>query len=68
MLRIPKSFASETGIEAGSTVDLSVENGELIVRPVRRATYDVRELARRINSKNVHGEVQAGDPVGRESW
>ncbi len=31
-LRIPKSFAEEAGVEAGSEVDLTVEDGQLIVR------------------------------------
>jgi antitoxin MazE len=67
-LRIPKSFAAEAGVEAGSTVDLSVEDGELVVRPVRRRKYDLRDLVRAINSKNVHREVETGDAVGREVW
>jgi antitoxin MazE len=67
-LRIPKSFAAEAGVEAGSTVDLSVEDGELVVRPVRRRKYDLRDLVRAINSKNVHREVETGDAVGREAW
>jgi len=29
-LRIPKSFAAEVEVEAGSTVDIRVENGDLV--------------------------------------
>ncbi|MEW5983505.1 MAG: AbrB/MazE/SpoVT family DNA-binding domain-containing protein [Acidobacteriota bacterium] len=67
-LRIPKSFAAEAGVEAGSEVDLSVEAGDLIVRPARRRTYRLRDLLGRVNARNVHGEVRTGRPVGRESW
>ena len=42
--------------------------GDLIVRPVRRRTYRLKELLRQINSKNIHAEVDAGAPVGRECW
>ena len=67
-LRIPKSFAAEARVDAGSTVDLSVENGDLVVKPVRRPRYELRDLLRAINSRNVHREVETGDPVGREAW
>ena len=67
-LRIPKSFAVQAGIEAGSEVDLSVEDGELIVRPRRQPKYELKDLLRSITAKNVHKEVETGDPVGREAW
>ena len=66
-LRIPKSFAAETGVEAGSDVDLSVQDGELIVRPVRRR-YDLSDLLKRVTPKNRHEEIDTGDPAGREGW
>lgn len=67
-LRIPKSFAEQAGVEAGSEVDLAVEDGELIVRPRRQPRYELKKLLRSVTSKNVHKEVETGDPVGREAW
>jgi len=67
-LRIPKSFAQEAGVEAGSEVDLSVENGDLIVRPVRAPSYRLKDLLQGVTRKNIHEEVEFGDPVGREVW
>ncbi len=67
-LRIPRSFAEETGIEAGSEVDLSIQDGDLVVKPVRRRTYQLKDLVRKITAKNLHGEVDTGGPVGREVW
>ena len=55
-------------MEAGSEVDLSVEDGELIVRPRRLPRYDLKDLLRGITAKNVHKEVETGAPVGREVW
>jgi len=49
-------------------VDLSVEDGELIVRPRRQPKYELKDLLRSITAKNVHKEVETGDPVGREAW
>jgi antitoxin MazE len=67
-LRIPKSFAAEAGVEPGSTVDLTVDDGRLVVRPIRRRTYHVRSLVRGINARNVHEPVETGRAVGREVW
>lgn len=62
-LRIPKSLAAEAHLAAGSTVDLSVENGELIVRPIPRRRYDLRSLVKEINAGNVHEAVVAAIPA-----
>ena len=67
-LRIPKSFAAEAQVEAGTTVELRVEGGGLIVRPVRRRKCVLRELLQGINAQNRHGEVATGEAVGREVW
>lgn len=67
-LRIPRSFALEADLEAGSTVDLALENGDLIARPVRRTTYELASLVRGINAKNIHEAVETDAPAGREAW
>lgn len=67
-LRIPKSFAEEAGVQAGSEVDLAVEKGELIVRPVRRARYALKDLLGGVTPDNTHRELDTGPPVGREVW
>jgi antitoxin MazE len=66
-LRIPKSFAEQADVKAGSEVDLTVEEGELIVRPVRRPRYELKELLAGITPGNIHREVETGEPVGREA-
>jgi antitoxin MazE len=67
-LRIPRSFAEEAGVEAGSEVDLSVRDGNLVVRASKRRTYRLSELLEKITAKNLHGEVDTGEPMGREVW
>ena len=67
-LRIPKAFAEQAGVEAGSEVDLSVEDGELIVRPIRFPRYNLKDLLREVTAKNVHEEVEIRGPLGREVW
>jgi len=67
-LRIPKAYAEETGVEAGSEVDLSVEDGELKIRPVIVRKLDLQHLLRGVNAENIHHEAETGKPVGREAW
>jgi antitoxin MazE len=67
-LRIPKSLAEDAGVEVGSEVDLSVEAGDLIVRPRRSPRYDLKELLRGVTTQNVHREIETGEPIGREIW
>lgn len=67
-LRIPKSLAYQAGVEAGSEVSLAVEEGELIIRPARAPRYELKKLLRGVTAKNLHKEVETGDPVGREVW
>ena len=67
-LRIPKSFAEEAGVEAGSEVDLAIEDGDLIVRPRRKPRYALSELLMRVNESNLHREIDTGEPAGEEAW
>jgi len=67
-LRIPRSFAEEAGVEAGSQVDLSVRDGDLVVRATKRRAYRLSELLEKVTSKNLHGEVDTDGPMGREVW
>lgn len=67
-LRIPKSFAEEVSVEEGSTVDISVADGQLVVRAVRPRTYELHDLLAEVSDDNLHGEVATGEPRGRESW
>jgi antitoxin MazE len=67
-LRIPKAFAEEAGVGAGSEVNLTVRDGELVIQPVRRRRFRLEDLLRRVTAANLHGEVEMGASVGREVW
>jgi antitoxin MazE len=67
-LRIPKAFATETALESGSEVELSLDDGRLVVTPVERASYRLEELLAQVSSKNLHSEVKTGSRVGKEAW
>ena len=66
-LRIPKSFAAHSKIEQGSVVDLSLDNGRMIVE-AREQDYSLEELLARVTKANLHSEIDFGAPVGKEVW
>ena len=67
-LRIPKSFAVDARIKEGSTVDLSIENGSLLVRPHRARKYALAALLKAVKPHTLHAEVSTGRRRGREAW
>jgi antitoxin MazE len=67
-LRIPKSFATETALNSGAEVDLSLEKGRLVITPLAEPTYDLSELLAKITPENLHSEADTGPSVGNEAW
>lgn len=67
-LRIPKSFAEDARIADGSTVELSLDNGRLVIQAVPAARYTLDELVAGITETNRHGEADMGEAVGGEEW
>jgi len=67
-LRIPKSFADETGLESGSVVEIDVVAGQLVITPVQRGVYELETLLAQITDANLHREIDTGDAVGNEVW
>lgn len=67
-LRIPKSFAIESKVEQGSTVEVSLEQGKIILAPVTEPEYTLEDLLAKVNKRNLHREVETGAAVGKEVW
>jgi len=66
-VRLPKAVAGEVQLGEGDTVQLSVDNGAIVIRPSRRR-YSLDELVGRITPKNRHDESDWGGPLGDEAW
>ena len=67
-LRIPKSFADECGFEKDGAVELSSSEGSLLVKPIAKTLTSLDELLDLISDSNLHGEVNTGTAIGRETW
>jgi antitoxin MazE len=67
-LRIPKSFAAETGLREDTPIELSLVEGKLIVQPLSNEPLTLDELLRGITDQNLHDEWDTGPAVGKEIW
>jgi antitoxin MazE len=67
-LRIPKVLAEQAGLKEGSFVDVSLEDGRILIRAVQPPSLRLDDLLAAVHDGNVHEEVSTGEPVGREVW
>jgi len=67
-LRIPKPLASEIGVKDNSPVELSLQEGKLIVAPAIQPALNLDDLLAKVTKKNLHGEADTGPAQGREIW
>jgi antitoxin MazE len=68
-IRVPAAFAKQALIERGSEVDVLLENGHLVVKPIKtRHKYSLAELLEGVTADQAHDEVDWGKPVGNEEW
>lgn len=67
-LRIPKSFAQEVRVVEGTMVELSTEDGRLVIRVAAQPEFSLDELLASITAANLHSEIDSGGPVGGEAW
>ncbi len=67
-LRIPKPLANQVGIEENSPVNLTLRGEELVIVPVTPPPLKLSDLLAQVTEHNLHGEVDTGPEMGRESW
>lgn len=66
-IRIPKAYAADLRVDAGSVIDLDIVESKLIVTPESGAP-SLDALLARVTTENVHAETDVGAAVGREAW
>ncbi len=67
-LRIPKSFAIESKVTQGSLVEVSLEQGKIVVVPVVEPEFILEDLLAKVTKRNLHEEIDTGRAVGKEAW
>ena len=67
-LRIPKNVAEDIDVTEGASVQVKIQNGCLVVTPVKQERYVLEDLLAKVKPSNLHEEVEFGAPTGREAW
>ncbi len=67
-VRIPKAFATDLGVAQDSSVELSVEDGCLVIRPSVAPRYELEALLASVTPGNLHTEIDLGPAMGKETW
>jgi len=67
-LRIPKSFATEVGLQRETSVEVSLTDGKLVITPVFQPKPTLKQLLAKITKDNLHNEVDSGPAIGNETW
>jgi antitoxin MazE len=73
-VRIPKSFAEDLGFRDNSSVDMSLEEGAIVIKPDRAGDWSLDALLSEVTDENIHsaweaegGEFQKEEVDGGES-
>lgn len=67
-VRIPTAIMEAARLELDTPVDISEENGRIVIVPLRDPKYDLDELLGMITADNVHEVVDFGTAVGQEAF
>jgi antitoxin MazE len=69
-IRLAKNLLADAQLGVGDEVDISVKDGIMIVTPAKRirGRHNLKDLVARIPENYQAGEVDWGEPVGKEVW
>nr|CAD6599812.1 AbrB/MazE/SpoVT family DNA-binding domain-containing protein [Rhizobium sp. Khangiran2] len=66
-VRIPAAVMEAARITTDAVVDVSEEDGRIVIVPLRNESYDIDSLVSKMTRENLHDEADFGPPVGREA-
>jgi antitoxin MazE len=67
-VRLPAGVARAAHLRADQRVRVSVEAGQVVIRPVADTALSLEQRLARFDPARHGGEVMAGPPVGAERW
>ncbi|SFB63295.1 antitoxin MazE [Rhizobium sp. NFR07] len=66
-VRIPAAIMDAAKLTLDTVVDITEENGRVIIEPVREDVVDLDRLLAGITEDNRHEEIDFGAPSGKEA-
>ncbi len=67
-VRIPKVYAKGVGFEEDTSVEISVNEGDIVISPRPAPAFTLEQLLAGITDENLHEEIATGPAVGNEVW
>lgn len=68
-VRLPQYLVEKLGLEAGTSVVIDNERGQIIkIKPTMKTKLSLKNLVKRINLSNRHEETDWGNSAGKETW
>ncbi len=64
-IRIPSLYVKEFNLKNGSLVEITEENGRIMIVPPRK---ELTEMLSRVTEGNMHSPMETGSSVGNEEW
>jgi antitoxin MazE len=66
-VRIPNGIMQAANVSLDQAVDIHEQGGQIIIEPIRASNLDLTQLLAGITPENLHGGIDFGRPVGKES-
>lgn len=66
-VRIPVAVLVAADVALDQVVEVREDGGRIVIEPVRKTRYSLKELVAGITPNNTHSAVDFGVPVGREA-
>ena len=67
-IRLPQSVLDQLSLSADSEVTINIDGHKIIVSPVNKPEYTLKELLEKCPPESLGGEVSFGKPTGKEVW
>lgn len=65
-VRLPAAIVRQASLSVNDVVELVVEDGRIVIMPVKTKEYSLDALMSGITDDNLHSEISFGEPVGKE--
>jgi antitoxin MazE len=66
-VRIPRGILQAAKVGLDEAVDVREQNGQIVIKPVRKGKVDLAKLLAGITAENLHVEVDFGSAAGKET-
>ena len=67
-VRLPKEVADKLNLGAGSSVSISLNSKNILIKPTLKKDFSLGDLLGQITSENTHKEISYGKLFGKEIW